>query len=530
VVRPTAEPATTWPPTIVANAVRGLIFVLCLALVALVRRPSDQLVWFPMVLASGVVAASYQRQNAMSHLLRLVEAATGAVAVLATGGAGSALFPYIIAPAFAGGILMGANAGITAPACAAVVLFGATPLVETGSGFSSQVTQWVLLAVAAGLLAAWVRRLQIASTHAAMPADRSYAEAYRLLTQLRPVARELSVGLDPGSIAEGLLQSLRDLHAFDRGAVYVRGEAGRIVPLALIGAPRLGGHIDVTADGPFAEAWRTRQARQLGRQLSGAAGSSVIVPLAIEQRTFGLVVYEAANRRLGPSDVAAAVHLAEAAALRLDTALLFSEVRDLATIEERHRLAREIHDGIAQELSSLGYLVDSLKAEARDRGDGSDAALTDLRGELTRIVGELRLSIFDLRSEVDDHGGFGAALSEYVQSIGRRCGITVHLSLAESTHRLPADTEAELLRIAQEAITNVRKHAAAQNLWVSLSVEPPRAVLRVEDDGRGLGSPGSDSVGLQVMRERAARLRTTVAVLPRPQGGTCVEVRLGDLD
>jgi signal transduction histidine kinase len=525
-----AEPASTWPPEVVANAVRVLIFALCLALVALDRQPVGQLVWFPVALAGGLVAGAYQRPNVVADLLRGFEAVVCAATVLITGGAGSALFPYLIASAFAGGVLAGAGSGLLAAACAAAVLFAAIPLMHTGSGFASQVTQWVLLAAAAGLLAAWVRRLQIASERDARPADRSYAEAYRLLTQLRPVARELSVGLDPATIAEGLLQALYELHEFDRGAVYVRGEADRSIPLALLGATRLGWDIDVTGDGPFAEAWRTRRPHQLNRQLSGAPGSSLILPLAIGQRTFGLAVYEAADRRLGFTDVDAAGQLAAETALRLDTALLFTEVRDLATVEERHRLAREIHDGIAQELSSLGYFVDGLVAEARTRDDGTAGALGELRGELTRIVGELRLSIFDLRSDIDGHGGFGAALSEYVRSIGRRCGITVHLSLSESTHRLPAETEAEMLRIAQEAITNVRKHADADNLWVSLVVEPPRCLLRIEDDGRGLGSPGADSVGLQVMRERAARLRTQVDVLSRLPRGTTVEVHIGDRD
>jgi signal transduction histidine kinase len=142
-------------------------------------------------------------------------------------------------------------------------------------------------------------------------------------------------------------------------------------------------------------------------------------------------------------------------------------------------------------------------------------------------VSELRMSIFDLRSEVDVHGGLGSALSEYVRSVGRQSGLTVHMSLAESPNRLPAETEAELLRIAQEAITNARKHAEAENLWVSLTVDPPGAVLRVEDDGRGLGKARADSYGIQIMQERARRLRTTVDVLPREPRGTAVEVRLG---
>jgi signal transduction histidine kinase len=216
------------------------------------------------------------------------------------------------------------------------------------------------------------------------------------------------------------------------------------------------------------------------------------------------------------------------AALRLETAMLFDEVRGVATAEERRRLAREIHDGIAQELASLGYVVDEISATAADNGQpGIVADLTELRHQMTRIVRELRLSIFELRTEVDRHGGLGAALSDYIRTIGTTSPFTVHLTLDESSRRLPAEAEAELLRIAQEAINNARKHSTADNLWVTCRVHPPSAELIVEDDGRGLGQGREDSFGMEIMRERAARLRAALEVRPREPRGTYVAVTLG---
>jgi len=190
--------------------------------------------------------------------------------------------------------------------------------------------------------------------------------------------------------------------------------------------------------------------------------------------------------------------------VRLDTALIFDEVRSLATREERQRLAREIHDGIAQEVASLGYVVDELAADAST--SEQRASLTALRGEISRVVGELRLSIFDLRSEVSPDVGHGAALSDYVRAVGATSGMTVHLSLDEAPTRLRSEVEAELFRIAQEAVTNVRKHADAQNLWVTCRVRPPFAALTVEDDGGGLRPPRADSFGITIMQERAERV------------------------
>jgi len=250
------------------------------------------------------------------------------------------------------------------------------------------------------------------------------------------------------------------------------------------------------------------------------------MPLRIGLRTFGLIAIERSGPPFEQTQLNAAESVLEELGLRLETALLFSEVRSLATAEERRRLAREIHDGIAQELASMGYAVDDLAARARYLPD-LEADLKTLRSELTRVITELRLSIFDLRSEVQTTIGLGTALSDYVRQVGASSNLTVHLVLDETPMRLPIDSETELLRIAQEAVTNARKHANAHNLWVTCRIDPPSAYLAVADDGSGLGTPRDDSFGLEVMRERADRIGARLAVGNRAEGGTAVEVTLG---
>lgn len=217
----------------------------------------------------------------------------------------------------------------------------------------------------------------------------------------------------------------------------------------------------------------------------------------------------------------------ERLALRLDTALAFDEIRALATMEERQRLAREIHDGIAQEISALGYAVDDLTATAST--EQQRKKLNALRAELSRVVSELRLSIFDLKSEVS--AGLGSAISDYVRQVGARSGMTVHLTLDQAPTRLRPEVEAELLRIVQEAVTNARKHSEAENLWVDCRIRPPSARIEISDDGRGLGTARQDSYGLGIMRERAARINADLVIsdstdLPG-RTGTRVMVRLG---
>ncbi len=84
------------------------------------------------------------------------------------------------------------------------------------------------------------------------------------------------------------------------------------------------------------------------------------------------------------------------------------------------------------------------------------------------------------------------------------------------------------MRIAQEAITNARKHAQARRLWVTCVVDPPSALMRVEDDGRGLAPGRRDSYGLEIMRERVDRLGGSLAIEDRPGGGTRIEVVVGE--
>ena len=240
----------------------------------------------------------------------------------------------------------------------------------------------------------------------------------------------------------------------------------------------------------------------------------------------GLVLSDAPAAPAGPA-LGELMRRLDEQSLRLDTALTFDEVRSIATMEERHRLAREIHDGIAQEVASLGYALDDLLAKTLEVDRRKD--IRAIRQQLTRMVTELRLSIFDLRSQVNPSAGLGSALSDYVREVGAKSGMTVHLTLDEAPTRLRTETETELLRIAQEAITNARKHSGARNLSVHCKVQPPHALIRVQDDGKGLGEARVDSYGLRIMRERARRIQAELHVDTGQQSssGTTVLVTLG---
>ncbi len=487
-----------------------------------------------VVTAAALVATVPVRDTRLRRLLPTLEVAIAAVGVIAPPGDRTSLLPYLLAPAFAAGLLDGWIPAVNVASVGALVLLvghvlagNATPL----QVFAGSASEWLLLALAVGLLAAWVRRLAAESPRSDV--NRSYEAAYDLLSQLRTVSRQLSDGLDALSVAQALLQSLQEEVRFDKGAVFVRSDGGRLVALAVEGAASVDWDAGLDEANPLGRAFLTgRPAVGSGALSTGStdARSYAVFPIHMGDRSLGVVALESTSSTPpARGQVVAAADQVGNAALRLETALLFGEVRSIAASEERRRLAREIHDGIAQELASLGYAIDDLAADAADADDSRVGdVLRTLRGEVTRMVGELRLSIFDLRSDVQVQVGLGSALSDYVRAVSSGAPFSVRLILDEAAGRLPITVEAELLHIAQEAITNARKHSSAEHLWVTCRVDPPFAHIRIEDDGRGMGQARLDSFGLEVMRERAERLGAVLTVGQRVPHGTFVDVRLGE--
>ncbi|RKR87271.1 histidine kinase/DNA gyrase B/HSP90-like ATPase [Micromonospora pisi] len=508
----------------------------------------DQLIWIALLAVAGIPAVLAPHHRVLAPLGRFAEvvivgfAASQVADEASLGGMGAAaILPYLSVPLTVAALQRRSREGVallavtTASLAVGGFLSGNSadePFGHLGQlGYLAVSVQWLVLA-ALGLYAAGTLQRIWQARGESRP--QPYAEATRLLTQLRSVARQLpGATLDPGSISEHLLEELRVLVRADRAAVLSVSGGGRLVVLAQVGVDRVDWETTLDADSAIADAWASQQPqtapRSQARSHSGGDVSALVVPLVAGVRTVGLVTLEADAANAYPAPVVARVTaLTRPAALRLEAALLFDEVRSLATNEERQRLAREIHDGVAQELVMVGYGIDNAMATLPEDATETAGELRTLRGEVTRVITELRLSLFELRSEVDRHGGLAAAMAEYARTVGASGGLRVHLSLDESTARLPAATEAELLRIAQEAITNARKHAGASNLWVTCAVDPPFAQIEVSDDGQGIADQRPDGrYGLAIMAERAERIRGRLEIRPRHPSGTTVAVVVG---
>src|SRR4051794_32947114 len=324
-----------------ATTFRVALIVLC-TLLASVRGEGDALAW---LIAFVCVTILFALRPWTGRLLLVglgLEAVLASIAVVGTGGSVSPLLPYLMAPAFEAGTGAGVvGTAVVGTATAVTLALGRLGVDARDStrDYSVAGLEWVLLTVAVGLLATWARRLRL--TTPPEPADASYVAAYRLLSQLRTVARQLTAGLDAAALAHGLLHDLRERMPFDRAAVLVRGTGDRLMPLVHLSPDPVTWDAGLADDSPFAEAWMSQQPQLRAKPLTAAvteAASSVVLPLRIGLRTFGLVAMErVGGEPVRTAELTPVQHIADEVALRLETALLFNELREIATVEERRR-------------------------------------------------------------------------------------------------------------------------------------------------------------------------------------------------
>jgi signal transduction histidine kinase len=196
-----------------------------------------------------------------------------------------------------------------------------------------------------------------------------------------------------------------------------------------------------------------------------------------------------------------------------------------ATQEERSRLAREIHDGLAQDLWYAKLKQDRL-AKADVDADERDALTGEVADALDSALAEARQAVMALRPA--DEAPFDVTLRRYVEDFGDRFGILAECRVDAAPAGVSPRAHAELLRVVQEALNNVRKHADATLVRVEGQTDANGLRLTITDNGRGFDpSEPSSGYGLISMRERAAIIGASIEIDSRPQDGTRVEIRLG---
>ena len=214
-------------------------------------------------------------------------------------------------------------------------------------------------------------------------------------------------------------------------------------------------------------------------------------------------------------------------ALRRMEARLVEQERALATGAERERLARELHDGLAQDL----WLA-KLKATRLAAQPGLDPESRALSDEITAAVdagiAEARQAVATMRAPTAADGSLCELLSRSLEDFEDRFGLSVDFDCGADLPALPSRAEAETLRIVGEALTNVRRHADATVVRVRAGTDDGRLVLEVRDNGRGFnpGAVADGTFGLSGMRERAAQIGAELEIESAPRQGTRVWLRV----
>jgi signal transduction histidine kinase len=431
-----------------------------------------------------------------------------------------AIPPLLLAlaiPPFTAGLLRGFQGVALALSAELVVLvvvlhavYGAVRVDQASSTLT-----WVMTGLGLGLIAAYVHSAVLLQEPDPLA---PYREAQVHLRGLLDLSGDLRSGLDPVALGSKIAVDVRNALPVEAVAVFVsRGD--ELTPLL---TAAISSEVDQSLLEPLGQrAWST------GRPVLDE--ERFALPLANEMGNVAVVTGMLAAGR-DVTGVGTEAHLRalmrslRARTVQLDTALLFSRLRDAATADERRRLARDLHDGVAQDIASLGYLVDGLAITPTTPGQAE--SLRRLRERISDVVAQVRLSVQTLRTDAESAESLGAAVSGLARHLSDSSGVPIRVTVNETTTRLRAEVEGELLRIAQEAMTNAVRHASASAIDVTCRVAAPTAEITVRDDGRGLGEPRADSYGVAIMQERAELIDADFSIESGEARGTVVTVKV----
>lgn len=222
-------------------------------------------------------------------------------------------------------------------------------------------------------------------------------------------------------------------------------------------------------------------------------------------------------------DEALVLALAQAAGIAIENARLHQRVQDIAVLEDRDRIARDLHDAVIQRLFAIGL---SLQATAGAAEAAVSQRIARAVGDIDETIRQIRSSIFELTSPSDGQG-VRADILALVRDLRDVTGFEVPVSFDGPVDGAVAPDVAEhLLFTVREALTNIARHARASKASVEVRVTAGECILRVVDDGRGLGPVRPGGLGLQNMRRRAEKLGGSLSLEPGPGGsGTALEWR-----
>lgn len=256
--------------------------------------------------------------------------------------------------------------------------------------------------------------------------------------------------------------------------------------------------------------------------------AEVVLPLRAASRLIGTMdVNSDRTNAFTQEDVLVLQSLADQIAIAIENARLYEQSRELAVLEERHRLAQELHDSVKQSLFSIDLHAKAVDTYVRQSPELAERHIRDLRQITHGALQEMRALIFDLHPVSLEENGLAPAIRQHIQFLQRSQGLDIRFE-AQGDRRLPRATEKHLYRIAQEALSNAVRHAQAERIQVRLTLDAERVELCVQDDGRGFEPDEvpteGQTFGLAGMRERAALIHGQLWVQSRPGEGCLIRV------
>jgi two-component system nitrate/nitrite sensor histidine kinase NarX len=347
-----------------------------------------------------------------------------------------------------------------------------------------------------------------------------------------------------------ILDQLREIIEYTHCGLFTL-EDSTLVTLAMRGMPQLEGSLPlrVRLQGPetlaalfnehkpirIADVWSNDPQAQFLRALLSDESAALLegirswmwAPLAVKSRIVGgLGVAHKKRNHFTPHHADLALSVANQAAMTMVNAELYGHAQALAVLEERQRLARNLHDAINQSLFSAGLIAEVLpRLWERDQAEAR-RSLEDLRRLTRGAMAEMRALLAELRPSTLTDAELGDLLRLLGNAFTGRTNIPAQVTVL-GQGALPADVQVAIYRICQEALNNVAKHAAASNVEIDLKHEGTAIDLSIRDDGQGfeLERTASGHYGLSMMQERAEGVGARLSITSQPGHGTELIIR-----
>ncbi len=347
--------------------------------------------------------------------------------------------------------------------------------------------------------------------------------ALRETSALYKVAQTVAGVDQPEALLERVVESLQALARFRGLAVFGLKEDGRLSQEVGFGETEVT-QSSLSPDERQALASAEGVIRLEARQ---GATTALAVPLHVQEWLWGVVVFS--SRGAGPADLRLVQTVAGQLSLGLTKIALSRQKEELAAQEERSRIAREIHDGIAQSIYMLSLNLEKAAEVARD-DERLGQRLGGLVGLAKEALLEVRHYIFDLKPLLAGDASLAGTIRAQMREFSAVSGLPVDLRLDGTERTVSPAVGSALYRITQEALANVFRHAGAKSIEARLAFNGDGLLLEIKDDGRGFGVAGDSAAsqgrGLRNIHQRATEAGGAAEILSTPGRGTTVRVNL----